>query len=161
MTIKLDIGSPSDKKTFHVEANIDPFLGKKLGSIIKGSSIKEFPDFSDYEFEITGASNISGHPVISGMSGTGLKRVLMTKGKGMKKKQRKEGKKTRRYFTPDGLRMKKTVHANIISETIAQINLKVTHQGSKTIPKILGKEEAPKQEEKTETKAEENVEKTQ
>jgi small subunit ribosomal protein S6e len=146
MPIKLDIGSPAEKKTFHVEAGLEPFLGKKIGSIVKGSLIKEFPDFADYDFEITGASNISGHPVISGITGTGLRRVLMTKGKGMGNKPRKEGKKIRGNLKVKGLRMKKTVHANLITETMAQVNLKVVKAGSKTLAKILGKEEAPKTE---------------
>ena len=154
MPIKLDIGSTSEKKTFHVEASLDPFVGKKIGSKVQGASIKEFPDFSDYEFEITGASNISGHPVIAGISGTGLKKILLTKGKGMRKKQRKEGKKIRGNLKVKGLRLKKTVHANVLNETIMQVNLKVTKTGSKTIAKILGKEEAPKVEEKTEAPAE-------
>jgi len=159
MPIKLDIGSPSEKKTFHVEAGLDPFIGKKIGSVIKGANIKEFPDFSDYEFEITGASNISGHPVLSGITGTGLRRVLMTKGKGMRKKPRLEGKKIRGNLKVKGLRMKKTVHANIITESMMQINLKIVKAGSKTIAKILGKEEVPK-EEKTEAPTEAPAETT-
>ncbi len=132
MPIKLDIGSPAEKKTFHVESALEPFIGKKIGSVVKGANIKEFPDFADYEFEITGASNISGHPVLASVSGTGLKRILMIKGKGMKAKK------------PQGLRIKKTVHANIITESMVQINLKVVKAGSKTVAKILGKEEVPK-----------------
>ncbi len=147
MTIKIDIGDPSTKKTFHLEASLDPFLGKKLGATVQGSAIKEFP-FEGYEFEITGASSISGHPAIKSIVGTGLKSVLLTKGPGMKKKPRKEGKKIRGYSTPKGLRMKKTVHTNLITEDIMQVNLKVIKSGSNSIAKILGKEEAPKIEEK-------------
>ena len=140
MTIKIDIGSPSEKKTFHLEASLEPFIGKKLGSKVKGESIKEFP-FNDYEFEITCASSISGHPLIKNISGTGLKKVLLEHGKGLKKKPRKEGKKMRAYSDPRGLRMKKTVHANLITGDIMQVNLKVTKAGSNSIAKILGKEE--------------------
>ena len=154
MAIKLDIGDPSSKKTFHMEVSLDPFLGKKLGAIVSGSAIKEFA-FDDYEFEITGASSISGHPAIKNVVGTGLKKVLLTKGKGFKKKPRKEGKKIRGYSNPKGLRMKRTVHTNLISEDIMQINLKVTKSGSQTLAKILGKEETPKTEEKSETESKE------
>ena len=149
MAIKIDIGSPSDKKTFHFEGSLEPFLGKKLGTTVQGSSIKEFP-FEGYEFEITGASSISGHPVIKNVIGAGLKKVLLTHGPGLKKKPRKEGKKMRGYQNPKGLRMKRTVHGNLITEDIMQINLKVIKQGSQTIAKILGKEE--KKEEKVEEK---------
>lgn len=150
MSIKIDIGSPKEKKTFHLEASLDPFLGKKLGSSVLGSAIKEFP-FEGYEFEITGASSISGHPAIKGIGGSGLKKVLLEHGKGLKKKPRKEGKKMRAYSNPDGLRMKRTVHSNLITEDIMQINLKVTKEGNQTIGKILGKEEAPKEEKAAET----------
>jgi hypothetical protein len=37
--------------------------------------------------------------------------------------------------------MKKTVHANLITGDIMQVNLKVTKAGSNSIAKILGKEE--------------------
>jgi small subunit ribosomal protein S6e len=151
MTIKIDIGSPSEKKTFHLEGSLDPFLGKKLGSRISGSLIKEF-SFEGYDFEITGASSISGHPVIKNIGGTGLKRVLLTHGPGLKKKPRREGKKMRGYQNPKGLRMKKTVHANLITEDIMQINLKVIKIGSQSLAKILGKEE------KTEEKPAEKTE---
>jgi len=151
MTIKLDIGDPSSKKTYHLEVSLDPFLGKKLGNPISGPSIKEFP-FEGYEFEITGASSISGHPAIKNVVGSGLKKVLLMHGKGMKKKPRKEGKKMRGYSNPKGLRMKKTVHTNLISEDIMQINLKVIKSGPQPLAKILGKEEKveEKKEEKTE-----------
>jgi small subunit ribosomal protein S6e len=151
MPIKLDIGEPSSKKTFHVEASLEPFLGKKLGDKIQGTSIKEFP-FEGYEFEITGASHMAGFPVIKGIPGSGLKRVLLTHGQGLKKKPRKEGKKMRGYQNPKGLRMKRTIHANLITESIMQVNLKVIKSGSQTMAKILGKEEVPK-EEKTEAPA--------
>jgi ribosomal protein S6E (S10) len=147
MTIKLDIGSPSEKKTFHLEASIEPFLNKKIGSIIKGSSIKESQDLGDYEFKVTGASHLTGIPLLSQVQGVGLKKILLTRGKAMKTKK------------PQGLRLKKTVHADIITEEISQVNLKVTKEGSKTLAKIFGKEEKPAEEKKEEQpEAKEKVE---
>jgi ribosomal protein S6E (S10) len=142
MAIKLDIGDPQSKRTFHLEADITPFLGKKIGTEVRGSSIKENQDLSDYEFKVTGFSHLTGIPALSNVPGTGLKKVLLTRGPGMKTKK------------PQGLRLKKTVHANMITEEISQVNLKVIKQGSKPLMKVFGKEEAPKEqvEEKKEEK---------
>lgn len=141
MTIKLDIGDVASKRTFHLEADILPFLGKKIGDNVKGSSIKENQDLADYEFKITGASHITGIPLIKTVPGVGLKKILLTRGPGMKSKK------------PQGLRLKKSVHANNISEEISQVNVKVIKQGSKPLMKVFGKEEV-KEEKKEEPKAE-------
>ncbi len=142
MAIKLDIGDPQSKRTYHLEADITPFLGKKMGAEVRGSHIKENQDLADYEFKITGFSHLTGIPALSNVPGTSLKKVLLTRGPGMKTKK------------PQGLRLKKTVHANLITEEISQVNLKVIKQGSKPLTKVFGKEEkveeAPKAEEKKE-----------
>jgi small subunit ribosomal protein S6e len=140
MAIKLDIGDPHSKRTFHLEADILPFLGKKIGTEVKGANIKENPELHDYEFKITGFSHMTGIPALSNVPGAGLKRILLTRGKGMKAKK------------PQGLRLKKTVHSNLVTEEISQVNLKVIKQGSKPLMKVFGKEE------KAEEKKEENQE---
>ncbi|MEM1535660.1 MAG: S6e family ribosomal protein, partial [Candidatus Pacearchaeota archaeon] len=114
----------SDKgKTYKVETNSELFLGKKLGEKIKGEIIKEIPELADYELEITGASDNAGFPCLPSIPGTGRKRVLLTKGKGMRDKTK-------------GLRLRKTVHGNTIDETIVQINLKVVKHGAKPLEEI-------------------------
>ncbi|MCX6742335.1 MAG: hypothetical protein NTX24_04165 [Candidatus Pacearchaeota archaeon] len=129
MTIKLDIGDPKSKKTFHAETASVAFIGKRIGESIKGDTINEFADLSDYEFIITGFSHMSGIPGLKKVQGSNLRKMLMTRGKGMKTKK------------PQGLRLKKTVHGNTITEQIVQINLKVSKSGEKTLPKVFGKEE--------------------
>ncbi len=143
MPIKLDIGDPKSKKTFHVETSSDAFIGKKIGEKIKGDIIKEF-SLGDYEFMITGATDNAGFPALSFVEGSGRKKVLLTRGKGLKKIRKK--KKLKKPIK--GLRKRKTVHGNTIDDSIAQINLKVTKQGSKPLTEILGKkeeEEKPKE----------------
>ncbi|MEM4641213.1 MAG: S6e family ribosomal protein [Candidatus Pacearchaeota archaeon] len=126
MMFKLNI---SDKgKTYKVETNSELFLGKKLGEKIKGEIIKEIPELADYELEITGASDNAGFPCLPSIHGTGRKRVLLTRGKGMRDKTK-------------GLRLRKTVHGNTIDETIVQINLKVVKHGAKPLEEIFKKEE--------------------
>jgi small subunit ribosomal protein S6e len=138
MTIKLDIGDPKSKKTFHVETATEGFIGKRIGENVNGSMISEFADLSDYEFTITGFSHMSGIPGLKKVQGPNLKRMLLTRGPGMRTKK------------PQGMRLKKTVHGNTITEKIVQINLKVSKSGDKTLPKVLGKEEAPKEEKSVE-----------
>ena len=135
MAFKLDIGDPKSKKTFHVESASEAFLGRKIGEKIEGKDIPEIKDIEDYEFTITGASTIAGLPALANIDHPGLKRVLLTRGPALRAKK------------PKGLRKKRTVHGNIITEGIIQINMKVSKQGSKPLNEILGKPEAPKKEE--------------
>lgn len=120
----------SDKgKTFKVETASEEFIGKKIGDKIEGKIIKEVPELKDYEFEITGASDNAGFPALPHVPGTGRKRVLLKRGKGMRTKK------------PKGLRLRKTVHGNTIDETIVQINLKVIKHGTKPLNEIFKKSE--------------------
>ena len=147
MPFKLDIGDPKSKKTFHVETASELFIGKKIGDTIKGSIIKEF-SLADYEFIITGASDKAGLPALPFVEGSGRKKVLLTRGKGLKKVRKK--KKLKKPVK--GLRLRKAVHGNIIDEDISPINLKVTKQGAKPLEQILIKKEEAKEEKKEEVK---------
>ncbi|MEM4152713.1 MAG: S6e family ribosomal protein [Candidatus Pacearchaeota archaeon] len=153
MPFKLDIGDPKSKRTVHLETNSDAFIGKKIGEKISGSVIKEIPDFKDYEFIITGATDKAGFPALSIVEGTGRKRVLLKRGPGMRTKR------------PKGLRLRKLIRGNIIAEDIAQINLKVSKHGAKGFDEIFGKkekaeakEESKEIEKPTEERKEEKVE---
>ncbi len=145
MPFKLDIGDPKSKKTFHIETASEAFIGKKIGDVIKGDMIKEF-SLSDYEFTITGATDNAGFPALAFIEGSGRKKVLLTRGKGLRKiRKKKKLKKPVR-----GLRIRKAIHGNIIDDSISQINLKVTKQGAKPLEEILRKKEEVKAEEKKE-----------
>ena len=120
MTFKLDIGDAKSKRTFHLETNSEAFMGKKINDIIEGKDISEFKDFVDYEFVISGASDNAGFPALAIVEGIGRKRVLLTRGKGMHAKK------------PKGLRLRKSIRGNTISQDIVQINLKVSKQGNKS-----------------------------
>lgn len=140
---KLDIGDPKSKQTVHMETASDAFIGRKLGDKISGSEIKEAPDFKDYEFVITGASDKAGFPALSRVEGIGRKRILLTRGKGLRKKVK-------------GLRQKRAIRGSTISEDIIQINLKVSKEGAKSFSEIFKKPEAekPAEEAKSEAPAE-------
>lgn len=129
MPFKLDIGDPKSKRTVHLDTTSEIFLGKKIGDKINGTEIKEVSDFSDYEFTITGASDKAGFPALNILEGTGRKRLLLTKGKGMRTKR------------PKGLRLRKLIRGDTIAADIMQINLKVSKQGAKSFSDIFKKEE--------------------
>lgn len=140
---KLDIGDPKSKKTFHLETASEAFVGKKISDTIKGSDIPEQKELADYEFVISGASDKAGFPALADVEGVGLKKVLLTRGIAMREKK-------------PGLRKRKTVNGNTISEDIVQINLKVSKQGAKPLEEIFKKpEEKPAKESKPEEKKEE------
>ena len=169
MPFKINI---SDKgKTAKLETDTEFLEGKKIGDKMQGEEIKA--ELGGYELEITGTSDKAGFPGKASEEGIGLKRVLLTKGWGMKSRPRKEGKRKKRRM-PKGLRLRKTVRGNTISKDTIQINLKVIKSGSKKLEEVFPKPESaeqaleketptqeqakPKQEAKPQKKAEEKKE---
>ena len=134
MTFKLNISEKSGK-TFKLELENEFLLDKKLHDKIPGNEIRG--DFEGYEFEITGASDKAGFTALKEVEGIGLKRVLLTYGKAMKRRPKKEGKKKRSKNRPKGLRLRKTVRGNTISPEIVQINLKVLSVGTKKLSEVF------------------------
>lgn len=110
MPFKFEIGDPKTKRTYHLESEAESLIGKTIGENVKGEEIK--PELAGSEFTITGFSDKAGFPGMKKVEGPYLKRVLLTKGFGMKTKGQ-------------GLRKRKTVRGNSISQDIVQINLKV------------------------------------
>ena len=144
MVFKVNISEKSGK-TWKLETESEELLGKALHDKLDG---KEFyPDLAGYEFEITGTSDKSGFTSSKDVEGVGLKKVLLTYGKGMHKKP-KGDKKT--GTKPRGLRLRKTVRGKVISEDTRQVNTKITKVGAKKLADIFAKpaegEEAPKTE---------------
>ena len=125
MAFKINIGEKSGK-TYKLEANAPGLIDKELGDKIDGKEIKN--DLEGYEFEITGTSDNAGFPSLKEVPGQVLRGVLLTYGKGMHKKPRREGKKPAKDKKPKGLRLRKKVRGKVISESIVQINLKVVKE---------------------------------
>jgi len=139
---KINISEKSGK-TFHLESDSEEISGKALNEKIKGEEIN--PNLVGYEFEITGASDKAGLPASGNVEGVGLKRMLLTYGKAMKKRPKKEGKKKRSKNRPKGLRLRKTVRGKIMSVDVVQINLKVIKQGQKKLEEIFPDQCKPKE----------------
>ena len=134
MAFKINMSEKSGR-TFHIELESDELMGKELHDKISGKDLSH--DFEGYEFEITGTSDKAGFTSLKEVEGVGLKRVLLSYEKGMKKRPRKEGKRKRSKNKPKGLRLRKTVRGRVISPDIVQINLKVLNEGNKKLSEIF------------------------
>ena len=134
MAFKINIGEKSGK-TYKLEASASGLIDKEIGNKINGKEIKD--DLEGYEFEITGASDSAGFPLLKEVPGQILKGVLLKYGKGMHKKPRREGKKPAADKKPRGLRLRKTVRGRVISEAVVQINLKVLTVGKKPLSEVF------------------------
>jgi small subunit ribosomal protein S6e len=159
MPFKINIGT-KEGSTYKLESETEELVGKALHDKIEGKDIS--PDLEGYEFEITGASDKSGFTAMKEIEGIGLKKMLLTWGKAMKNRPKKEGKKKRSKNRPKGLRLRKTVRGKVISPAIVQINLKILKDGGKKLAEIFpeqNKKAEPEQkttEIKEETKPENN-----
>jgi len=138
VNFKIVISDPKTKKAYQkeVEHAQSGMVGKKIGDTVSGNNI----GCSGYEFQITGGSDKDGFPMRADVEGTGRKRVLVTKGTGFREKSR-------------GIRKRKSIRGNTVSQEVSQINVKVTKYGTKQIEELLNVKAAePKPEPKEETK---------
>src|SRR3989344_5251298 len=139
MVFKLNI---SDKgKAWKLETESEILVGKKIGETFQGKEISS--NLEGYELTITGASDASGFPHKSDIEGPELKTAIFKIGWGMHKIPRREGK--RKKQTPDGLRLRKSVRGNQISEKTIQINIKVLKHGKKHLSEIFPEQNKPKE----------------
>lgn len=142
MPFKINISEKSGK-TYKLELESEELLGKELNDKIHGKELS--PDLEGYELEITGTSDKAGFTSMKDVPGVGLKKVLLTYGKGLHKRPRKEGKKKRSNMNPKGLKMRRTVRGRAISADIIQINMKVLKAGKKSLAEIFPDQGAGKE----------------
>jgi len=136
---KVVLGDPKTGKSYQKVVSDDSLKGKKIGDKIDGDLL----GLEGYELEITGGSDNSGFPMRKDLPGTDKKKLLLSGGVGVKKGFRK-GREA-------GLRIKKTVAGNTISEKTVQINAKVVKEGKKSVAELLSPQaEAPAEEPKKE-----------
>jgi small subunit ribosomal protein S6e len=126
---KLVISDPKAKRAYQIELKspeADKLLGHKLGEMVKG----ELVNLHGFELMITGGSDKQGFPMRKDITGPKRVKIIVSSGPGFNPKQK-------------GERRRKSLRGNQISEDIAQINMKVVKEGSKTLAAALGKEEKP------------------
>jgi small subunit ribosomal protein S6e len=112
-------------KSYQVVSDTDILLGKKIGDKFKGDSI----DLPGYEFEITGGSDKEGFPMRKDLSGTKRKKALLTGGVGFNPKRK-------------GLKRRKSIRGNTISEDVVQVNCRTVTAGKKALSELLKKGES-------------------
>jgi len=138
MAFKINVSHKG--RTFKAEADNESFIRMKIGDKINGDLVSA--ELDGYSLEITGTSDIAGFPGIKGQIGGQLRRVLLTKDDlGM------------RQTRPQGLRLKKSIRGEEISEKTSQINMKVLKEGKKKFDEVCPakvKEEKPGKEAKAE-----------
>ena len=162
MAFKIVISEPKSKKAWQIEKEVPLLNGKKIGDKFDGSLV----GLSGFTLEVTGGSDTDGVPMRADQDGSQRRKALLTKGvgfRGIKKIRKKK-------FKREGMKKRKYIRGNTISESIAQINCKIV-DGEGDVPKLLGiqpkpkegeeakpeekKEEKPKEEPKEEPKKEE------
>ncbi len=136
MAMKIVISEPKTKKAYQVEKDAPGLIGVKIGDKFDGGIV----GLSGFTLELTGGSDKAGFPMRADLDGTARRKALLTKGVGFRgtKKIRKK------TFKVKGLRRRKYIRGNKISDEIAQVNCKVV-EGEGDIAMMLGlkKEEAP------------------
>ncbi|MBI5148611.1 30S ribosomal protein S6e [Candidatus Pacearchaeota archaeon] len=123
--MKVDIAIKDGKekgRTVHLESNAD-LSGMKIGEMVKGDKVDS--KLHGYELEIVGASDLAGFPYIKNVEGMNLRKQLMTSGKGMHTKGK-------------GLRKKKSIRGNTLSQDTMQVNLVVKKHGGKSFEELFG-----------------------
>lgn len=95
-------------------------VGKKIGEEIDGI----FVGLPGYKLSITGGSDKDGFPMRQDLQGAKRKKILISKSIGFNPKDK-------------GVRKRKYVRGNMISQDISQINLKITSFGMKAVEELL------------------------
>ncbi len=122
------------KKSWQVEKDQKdaPVLGKAIGDTLEG----HFLGLDGYELQITGGSDKDGFPMRKDIEGQLRRRFLITKGIGYSgKKKEKKG-----VYKLEGVKRRKMLRGNTISDDIAQINCKVIKAGSTSLDQLFNKE---------------------
>jgi small subunit ribosomal protein S6e len=111
------------------EARAAPFIGRRVGETMDGSVV----DLPAHTVQILGGSDKDGVPMRGNVHGGVRRRVVLSGGAGFSPKNK-------------GERKRKTVRGNIITDEIAQINIKITERPANALKAAEAKtEQASKQ----------------
>ncbi|MDR5671610.1 Ribosomal protein S6E/S10 [Halalkaliarchaeum sp. AArc-CO] len=108
---KVVVADPESGKTYQAEVDgqdANRFIGRELGEEVDGAAV----GLDGFTLELTGGSDVSGRPMRTDVSGSGLKELLLEGGVGYKPNR-------------DGERKRVTVRGREVSDETAQINVKV------------------------------------
>ena len=129
MAFKIVVSDKSE--TYQGESDdAKQIVNLSIGDVFDGNVI----GLEGYTLKITGGSDKNGFPMRSDISGPRRVKSLLTGGIGYNPKV-------------DGVKRRKTLRGNTISEDIVQVNTIVTKSGSQTLKDILNPEEEEEAEE--------------
>jgi len=128
MPFKLVVADPQTGKSYKLEAR-EPDARRLIGMRIGDKFGGEVAGLSGYELQITGGTDKDGFPMRSDIAGSGRTSVLLTSGTGFSPKR-------------EGERRRKMVRGSKVSETIVQLNVKITKRGEKPIDELAPSKEA-------------------
>ncbi len=117
------LGKAVQKEISDDEASI--FIGRKIGDIVDLTPI----GLEGYKVKITGGTDKDGFPMRPDVHGTGRKRVLLSKGPGVRGLKK-------------GQRIRKTVRGNTVAEDIEQLNVVIVEEGNPPAEELVGGGEA-------------------
>jgi small subunit ribosomal protein S6e len=145
-TWKFVVNDPETKKSYQIEieqSKAISLIGKKIGDEFSGDLL----GLIGYTLKITGGTDKDGFPMHPSVEGAVRKRVLLSGPPCFRPKKK-------------GMRKRKTVRGNTISEDIAQINCKIVKKGEKPIEELIPvKPKEKKEEEKPEAQEKRSEEK--
>ena len=95
-------------------------IGKKIGDDVDGI----FISLPGYKLQITGGTDKDGFSMRADLPGVGRRKLLLSEGKCFR-------------ALANGMRKKKSVRGNTISQDIVQINMKVIKHSSKSIDQLI------------------------
>ena len=119
---KVVVSDPETGKSSVVEVEESravPLVGRRIGETMDGSAL----GLSGYKVLITGGSDNAGFPMRPDVHGGVKSKVLLGGGVGYNAVER-------------GIRRRKTVRGNIVTEDIAQINVKIVEKPKKKPQKV-------------------------
>ncbi|HLC78993.1 MAG TPA: S6e family ribosomal protein [archaeon] len=119
------VSDPKTRKAYSKKIDSPQiFIGKKIGEQVELGLI----GLDGYSAQITGGSDKQGFPMRSNLAGMNRKEVYIT------------------IDVKKGRREKTARRGNTVSDEIAQLNLKITKEGSKKLEEILGSNKEKKEE---------------
>ena len=93
------------------ETRASPLIGKRIGEIMDGAPV----DFPGHKIQVMGGSDKDGFPMRPSVHGGVRRRIVLSGGVGLNP-------------TNEGMRRRKTIRGNVITDEIVQINMKIVER---------------------------------
>ena len=93
------------------EARASPLIGRRIGEVMDGAAV----DLPAHKIQIMGGSDKDGFPMRPSVHGGVRRRIVLSGGAGFNP-------------TNEGMRRRKTIRGNVITDEIVQINAKIVEK---------------------------------